>query len=139
MPEKKPEQPSVLDQMADDAAPDEYPAGAPGLQPYLQIRPRSRRAQFKRKYADVAQLQETASAELKAKKITDKSPVHEQLRLDATLDDLYQLIDELMEMAAVDPQAYRKWADEVDDQTLMATFTVYQKRSQPGEASSSAT
>ena len=136
MPPVKKQQPSVIDQLAEDALPTEYPEGAPELLPYLQLRPRSRRAQFKRKYAEVIAFQE--ELQKKHKGITPESPVADQMRLSADVDELYERIDELMELAAVDPGAYRKWADEVADEMLLQTFQVYAQRSQPGEASSSA-
>lgn len=139
-PTKKPAaQPSMVDQLAEDAIPDEYPAGSPELLPYLQIRPRSRRAAFKRKYAELAELQESAQLVQKAAKVDDADgDVADKLRLWADLDDIYQLMEELLEMAALDSAAYQKWLLEADDQALATVFQVYVKRSQPGEASSSA-
>ena len=142
MPEKKPEQPSVLDELADDAVPDldEYPEGAPELQPDLGLRPRSRRAEFKRKYAEVAErMKATQEMRRELAKAEDKDDQAPKLRLWAELDDLYQAIDELLALVARDVEAYAHWSDEVTDDDLMATFIVYQKRSQVGEASSSAT
>ena len=138
-PAKKTDQPSVVDQLAEDATPDEYPAGAPELQPYLQIRPRSKRAEFKRKYAKFAEQQDKTQALHKAanRKDDDPAAVADKMRVWADLDDLYQVMDELMELAAVDPDAYRKWADEAVDEVLVKVFQVFMKRSQPGEASSS--
>jgi len=130
------EQPSLVDQLAEDAAPEEYPAGVPELLPFLQIRPRSRRAEFKRRYAEVIDFQKKVSAKYKA--VTGKAPLSEKMRMAADLDDLYERIDQTLEIAAADPKAYRKWSDEVDDENLLKTFNVYSVRSQPGEASSSA-
>ncbi|HEX6969046.1 MAG TPA: hypothetical protein VF174_09590 [Micromonosporaceae bacterium] len=136
MPPAKKEQPSLVDQLAEDAVPTEYPEGAPELLPFLQLRPRSRRAAFKRQYAEVIDLQKEVTS--RSKGVTEKSSPSAQMRLAADLDDLYEQIDQLMQLAAVDEAAYRKWADEVDDETLLVTFNVYAARSQPGEASSSA-
>lgn len=138
---KKPEQASIIDELADDAVPDEYPAGAPLLKPYLQIRPRSKRAEFKRKYAEFAELQEKTQAAQQSGVLdedADDSRMGDKLRVWADLDDLYQLMDELMEMAAANPEHYREWSDAVEDNALTAVFQVYMKRSQPGEASRSA-
>lgn len=132
----KKDEPSVVDQLAEDALPTEYPEGAPELLPYLALRPRSRRAEFKRRYAEVVEFQKKISA--KHKSVTDKSPLADQMRMAADLDDLYERIDQVLEIAAADAKAYRAWSDEVDDETLMRTFNVYAVRSQPGEASSSA-
>lgn len=139
------EQPSVVDALADDTNPPEMPEGAPELVPYLQIRPRSRRAEFKRKYAQFAGAEKNLNAlrdrlGLKPDQegvLDEDVDPEERLKAWADMDDYIQLMDELMEFAAVDPPAYRKWADEADDETLMGVFTVYCARSQPGEASSS--
>lgn len=132
----KKQQPSVIDQLAEDALPTEYPEGAPELLPFLTLRPRSRRAQFKRQYADVIAFQE--ELQKRHKDVTTSSPPADQMRLAADMDDLCERVDQLMELVAADPVAYRKWADEVDDETLVKVFQVYVQRSQPGEASSSA-
>lgn len=146
---KKPDQPSALepsavDELADDATPEEYPEGAPILRPYLQIRPRSKRAEFKRKYAEFSgvqgQMQKVkASGVLEADDGTDPERGAEQLRVWADMDDFYQMMDDLMALAAVNPDAYREWSDQADDAALVAVFQVYAKRSQPGEVSRSAT
>lgn len=141
---KKPEQPSAVDELAADAVPAEYPEGAPLLQPYLQIRPRSKRAEFKRKYAEFADIQSQmqkveASGVLKDDGGADPDRGAAQLRVWADMDDYYQMMDDLMAMAAVNPDAYREWSDEADDAELVAVFQVYAKRSQPGEVSRSAT
>lgn len=143
----EPDEPTLIDDLAAEAAPEpeEYPDGAPELKPYLQIRPRSKRAEFKRKYADFARRQGTVNALMKASKDVEdvESPTAEQagekMKLWADADDLYQEMDDLMRLASVDPEKYAVWSDEVADDELIATFKVYMKRSQPGEASSSAT
>ena len=140
---KKPDQPSIVDELADDATPAEYPEGAPLLKPYLQIRPRSLRAEFKRKYAEFATVQ-VQMQKLQASGVLDPTNVDpqanaERMRAWADMDDYYQLMDDLMAMAAVNPDAYREWSDKADDVELATVFQVYAKRSQPGEASRSAT
>lgn len=138
---------SAVDELADDANPPEYPDGAPLLKPYLQIRPRSQRAEFKRRYAEFADMQKRMQ-ELQAEQqrladddSDDVSPVRnaERMRLWADMDDYYQKMDDLMRLAAVNAEAYTEWSDEVDDGGLAEVFTVFARRSQPGEASSSAT
>lgn len=141
---KKSDQPSAIDALAEDAVADEYPEGAPLLIPYLQIRPRSKRAQFKRQYAEFAELQERMQAVQSSGVLADKdadnqSQTAERLRVWAELDDYMQAMDDLMAMAAVNPDAYREWSDQADDAHLTAVFQVYARRTQPGEASSSAT
>lgn len=141
------DEPTLIDALAAEAAPEpaEYPAGAPLLKPYLQIRPRSRRAEFKRQYAKFATMQDTVGALSKAANATDapKLPEAQQaaenMLLWADADDLYQKMDDLMRLAAVDEVEYTAWSDDADDKDLIATFQVYMRVSQPGEASSSAT
>jgi hypothetical protein len=48
------------------------------------------------------------------------------------------LIEEYLAVCARDEGAFRKWALEVDDTTLIKTFNCYMKVNQPGEATSSA-
>lgn len=135
---------SVVDQLADDAesveAPKEYPPGVPALKTLLAIRPRSRRAEFKRRYAEVAELNVKVKA-LQAEATKHKSGSNERyaadLRVWAEMDDMLDIVDKALRLAAVDPEAYAAWSDEVSDDDLMLTFNVYQQRTQPGEALSS--
>lgn len=141
---KKPDQQlDVIAELAEDAAPVDYPEGAPALLPILAVRPRSKRADLKRAYGEftdirdeVAELQ--ASPAFKVENAEDEALHAERLRLWARMDDYMQKIDDVLVLAAVDPDEYRKWSDEVDDAGLSQTFQVWAKRSQPGEASSSA-
>ena len=132
---------SLVDQMAEDAVevPTEYPPGVPELKTMLAIQPRSRRAAFKRKYAEVAEFMATVrDLEKSTKKIknADERQVAE-LRLWAEVDELYQRIVDALRIAAVDETKFDAWADEVQDEDLQTTFAVYQQRTQPGEAPSS--
>lgn len=138
---------SLLDDMADDANPPEYPEGTPELRPILAIRPRSRRAEFKARYADLVALQQKMTA---LRKITGplgenadaENNVHADraeamYRLWSQSDLMYEIVTDLLVLAAVDPDVMAKWADEADDETLATAFAAYQHRAQPGEASSS--
>lgn len=147
---KDPDEPTVIDEMAAEAVPEpvEYPAGTPLLKPYVQIRPRSKRALFKRQYAQFTNMQDTVSALSKAArdagsddavKLPDVAQAAENMRLWADADDLYQQMDDLMRLAAVDDTEYTVWSDQVDDKDLIRAFQAYMQESQPGEASSSAT
>ncbi len=135
---KKPADRSAVDDLADDAVPAVYPEGAPLLRPYLQIRPRSRRAEFKRKFADFTALQGKLDEIRQSGALGEDAGHADRLRAWADLDDMYQKMDELMALAAVNPDAYREWSDEVDDADLVAVFNVFMQATQPGEASSSA-
>lgn len=140
-PAPKQDEPSVIEQLADDAVPTEYPDGAPGLKPYLAIRPRSKRAAFKRRlseYAEMARKMQARQAELPDEDDDSDEATPARMRLWADMDDLYQIADDLLRMAALDDDEYSTWSDEVSDEDLMTTFNVYQSRTQPGEASSSA-
>jgi hypothetical protein len=139
------DEPSLVDQMAEDAeavaAPTEFPKGAPELKPLLAIRPRSRRAEFKRRYAEVAEMNgevKTLQREVAKLKQGSDARYAAELRLWAQMDDLYDKVDGALRLAAVDEAAYTAWSDGLEDDTdLMTTFSVYQQRTQPGEASSS--
>lgn len=143
-PGKTDTQVSVVDQMAEDAeavtAPPEFPAGAPDLKPLLAIRPRSRRAEFKRRYAEIAEqkpgMEVAQKAAAKLKQGSDERYAAE-LRLWAQMDDFYDKVDAALRLAAIDPDAYAAWSDAVSDEDLAQTFSAYQARTQPGEAPSS--
>jgi hypothetical protein len=137
---------TLIDALHEDAgALEEYPAGCPELTPYLKLRPRSRRSQFKRQLAEVTKLEDMVRDLNKRVKAirTTKKPTPEgaaiQLRLMADVDDMYQEMDTLLSIAAVDAEAWREWSDNLaDDNDLARVFQLYMKRSQTGEASSSA-
>lgn len=139
---KASDQPSVVDQIADDAdavaQPTEYPDGAPALKPMLAIRPFSRRGEFKRRYAEVAEQKiELDRLQVEAAKHKQGSEGHyaAQLRIWAAMDDIFEKVNNALRMAAVDAEAYDRWSDNLtDDNDLMTTFNVYQSRTQPGEA-----
>jgi hypothetical protein len=136
---------SLVDALREDAGLlTEYPAGTPELTPFMELKPRSRRARFKRKFAECTALEDTVKdVQARAKKIAAaKKPTPElgalRLRLSADVDDLFGLMDEVLELAAVDPTAWRKWSDNLDDENDLArVFQLYMQRSQPGEASGS--
>lgn len=129
---------STIDDLADDAAPAEYPEGAPLLRPYLQIRPRSQRADFKRKFAEFTSMQTQIDEIKQSGALAEDAPQADRLRAWADLDDMYQQMDELLALTAVDPDAYQEWSDKADDDDLARVFNVYMQATQPGEASSSA-
>lgn len=130
-------EPSVIDALAEDAVPEDYPEGAPLLLPHLQIRPRSRRAEFKRKFAELNKVQ-LKLQEIRQSGALDSEDPADNLRLGADLDDMYQQMDDLLRLAAVNPDHYGEWSDAVDDSGLVGVFNVYMRRTQPGEASGSA-
>lgn len=137
---------SLIDALAEDAgALTEYPPGTPELTPYLELKPRSRRARFKRKFAECTALEDTVKdVQRRAKKLAanqKNTPELASLRmqLSADVDDLFGLMDEVLANAAADETAWRKWSDNLtDDNDLARVFQLYLQRSQPGEASSSA-
>lgn len=131
--------PSIVDEMAEEAeAPEEYPPGTPEFLVPLAIRPRSRRAEFKRRYALVLDKYEKMREFKDVIEAEESPPPPEQMRIMAELDDVLQSIDDTLRLAAVDEAKYTEWSDSLeDDDQLMQVFHVFQKRSQPGEASSS--
>jgi hypothetical protein len=137
MPTDKTE-PSVVDQLAEDAVPTEYPAGVPALKSMLAIKPFSRRAAFKRKYAEVAEMSaKVKKAQADAAKLKGDAKYTAEIRLWAEMDELYQVVSDLLRMAALDEAVFDVWFETVEESDLMTTFNVYQQRTQPGEASSS--
>jgi len=141
-PGKTDSQTSVLEQMADDAAPElptEYPAGAPELKPLLAVRPRSRRGEFKRVLAEISEKSNAArDAQVELEKTKDARAKEQALfRLSASMDDVLEVIEQAMRLVAVDVAKYDTWAAEVGDDDLQTTWAVYQQRMQPGEAPSS--
>lgn len=138
---------SLIDALHEDAdAFTEYPPGCPELIPFLELRPRSRRARFKRKFAECTALEDTVKdVQRRAKKLAATSKVTPELQslrmqLSADMDDLFGLMDEVLEIAAVDEVKWRAWSDGLagNDADLARVFQLYMQRSQPGEASSSA-
>lgn len=137
---------SLIDALRDDAAAlTEYPTGCPELIPFLELRPRSRRARFKRKFAECTALEDTVKdVQKRAKKLAATTKVTPELaalrmRLSADVDDLFGLMDEVLSIAADDEAKWRVWSDGLDDDNDLArVFQLYMQRSQPGEASSSA-
>lgn len=129
---------------ADAEALTEYPPGCPDLIPYLNLRPLSRRAQFKRKFSECTVLEDQLKDLQKRAKKLDNGRVSPdlgrlRLQLSADYDDMVGLMDEVLELAAADPEAYRAWsAEQTDDNAVPRVFQLYVNRSQPGEASSSA-
>jgi len=137
---------SLIDALAADAGVlTEYPPGVPELVPFLELRPRSRRARFKRKFAECTALEDTVKdVQRRAKKLAATTKVTPELqalrmRLSADVDELFGLMDEVLEIAAADEVKWRAWSDGLaDDNDLARVFQLYMTRSQPGEASGSA-
>lgn len=143
-PTKKVDDVSVLDQMATDAeeieAPTEYPPGAPEFKVYLALRPRTRRAEFKRLLAELTELnpelraQQAAIAKIK----DDGQKQAASMRLWARMDEMYEIVEKALRLVAVDVEKFDAWAAEASDEDLQTTWAVYQTKAQPGEAPSSA-
>ena len=137
------DEPSIVEQMADDAAPPptDYPPGAPEFKVLLAVRPRSRRAEFKRLLAQISEKSGAVRAEQAAmSKIKDDGAKEAAgLRMWASMDELYELIENALRMVAVDVEKFDAWAadDSTNDEILQTTWVAYQQRTQPGEASSS--
>lgn len=141
---KKNDDVSVVDQMADDVesveVPKEYPPGVPEFKVYLSVRPRSRRAEFKRYLAELSEMNPTLRAEQaaieKMKNQADKEAA--SMRLWARMDEMYEVVEKALRLVAVDVEKFDAWAEDVSDEDLQTTWAVYQTKAQPGEASSSA-
>lgn len=141
----KADEPLVIEQMAQEAeeldAPPEYPAGTPEFKTLLALRPRSRRAAFKREFADIAArvtpLRKRQDEMMKLKADSDEQH-NEFLLVSADIDELNEKIESALRLVAVDTEAFDAWAIEVSDADLQQAWNAYQVRMQPGEASSSA-
>jgi hypothetical protein len=137
--------PTILEHMAQEVeeldSPPEYPPGVPEFKTLLVLRPRSRRATFKREYAEIARrvadLRKRQEAMLKMKAESDEQQ-YEFLNVSADADELCELIESALRLVTVDPEAFDAWAMEASDEELQQAWNAYQVRMQPGEASSSA-
>jgi hypothetical protein len=136
---------SLAAEVADEKL--EYPEGTPVLVPLLAL-PRMRRAdayealgqvttyQRQVKTADGADGDEAAEPELddegnpKPREI-DPASFGAQYRVVA-------YVEEYLRTVAASPKAFDEWAQNVPDSDLIKTFNVYLRKSQPGEAESSA-
>lgn len=128
---------TTVEALADDAASQDvdYPAGCPELIPVLSL-PRGRRADYYDAMAKVSELQKPSGA---VEQITDEDrPMTLRLTEVADMTRLLAAIEDLLVVVAADPDGFRRWALEVEDNTLAQAFNVYIRRTQPGEASSSA-
>jgi hypothetical protein len=140
----KAEAPSVVDAMAEDAeqatTPPEYPTGAPDFKVLLAVRPRGRRADFKRLLAGIAEKSpELRDRQEALSKLSGKGEREAaSYRLWADMDEVNELVEDALRIVAADPATFDAWATEVSDEDLQATWVAYQSRAQPGEASSSA-
>lgn len=138
----KQDEQSVVDAMAEDAeqatTPPDYPAGAPEFKVLIAVRPRGRRAEFKRLLAQIAEKRPQLLAEQDAmSKLKGEQREVAGYRLWADLDELNEVIEQALRLVAVDAEKFDTWACEVSDEDLSATWSAYQSRAQPGEASSS--
>lgn len=132
------EEPTIVDALNADVNPKELPKDAPPLWPYLRL-PFRKRAKFFSIYRKL----QAQQAELEAveKRRTRKNAAKKDDALFDQAEALYELyatMDDLMELASVDHEAYRAWVESHSDEEFAELFSAYVERSQPGEASSSA-
>lgn len=128
--------PSAVDALQDDAAPAQMPEGAPEFRSYLRL-PFRKRARFYRSFASLQDKQEQVS-KLDRKQKTKKGLTKEEMA-DAA-GQFYEVLGEmedLLRIAAVDPEVFETWMENVEDEEFQRTFSAYVQWSQPGEASSS--
>lgn len=130
--------PTAIDAIQSDAAPREYPKDAPQLWPYLRL-PFRQRAEFFRKFREMQAMEGDLTALEKKRNRAGKKPGNDvMLEQAAGLYELFAVMDEMMRIAAVDEQAYEQWVDSHTDDQFQELFAAYVERSQPGEASGSA-
>jgi len=144
-PSKTAEVLSIVDQLGEDAeqleTPTEYPPGTPEFKVMLAIRPRTRRAEFKRLLAEITERSGVAREQQKQMAQLKDRPDDERgaalFRLSAALDEVLEVVESALRLVAVDVEKFDAWAADVADEDLQITWAVYQTRSQPGEAPSS--
>lgn len=130
-----PDEPTVIDSMAADAAPREYPKDAPGLWPYLKL-PFRQRAKFFAVYRELNVMQaDMVAAEKKRRR--GKQNDTQMLEQAEKLYELYALMDDMLRICAVNEDVYEAWVQTHSDEEFGDLFAVYVERSQPGEASGS--
>jgi hypothetical protein len=136
-------QPTLVDAIAEDAKaadePPDYPEGAPEFYALMRV-PYRQRAEAIRKYGEV-QAYLKAHPGVGQDRDEDDSDNSESSETDwvATADkfELVGLLDEFLLTVAVDRGAYEAWPERTDVGVFMQTWSAWQGRTQPGEASSS--
>lgn len=124
---------TIVDALSDDAKRPVMPADAPTLWPYLKL-PFRQRARFFSVYRKL----QNAQADLSSRQKKRGRPSTEALMEQAEqMYELYALMDDLMEIAAVDKDDYKTWVETHDDEDFAGLFVAYAESSQPGEASGS--
>ncbi len=125
------DEPTVIDAIVEDASPPKLPADAPRLWPYLKL-PFRERADFFRAYERLIEHQDLIK-ELRA----DGGRTASASRA-AKVFELYAVMDDLLSLCAIDQSEYRAWVASHDDEAFAQLFAAFMSRSQPGEASGSA-
>lgn len=123
------EQPSMVDQLQQDAAAAdakvEYPEGAPKLRPLLRL-PFKERAIAARKYAEVQQQIAANKDSLQGGEIP--------LSMAANLYEVLGAMDEFLSSMAVDPAAYQEWPGRYSEAVFIQTWNAYEAIGQTPEA-----
>lgn len=132
-------EPSMTEKLAEDAAAPslEYLPGTPEFRPVLAL-PRAGRADYYAAMAQVSAAQQVAVDNGPPPSEGDSRPRKVTLSEAADMTRVLAAIEELLAVVAVDAVACRGWAMQVSDSDLAHTFNTYVRRTQPGEASSSA-
>lgn len=116
----------------------DYPPDCPEFRAWTQLRPRAARSTFKRKIGELTQLQATVQAAQDAGMFSEDNTTTDmtaKLNALADADLLFAAVDDLLEMVAKDPAAYRRWSDELDDDSVLtAVFSTYIAKIQPKES-----
>ena len=135
----------TTDSLAQDVADEklEYPEGAPTLIPMLAL-PRMRRAdaydalgQITRWQREVRESQPDEDTEPPAEGEDEKPREIDPASYGAQYR-VVAYVEEYLRSVAANEKVFNIWAAQVDDGDLIKTFNVYLKKTQPGEAESSA-
>jgi hypothetical protein len=116
----------------------EYPEGCPTLLPVLRLS-RARRSDYLDAMSELRRWQMAAAGQDGEFKPSDEEAPPE-IRLTEARDMMRILaaIEDVLAAVAVDPDRLRRWALDAEDAVLVQAFNAYIARTQPGEASSSA-
>lgn len=116
---------SFAEKVEDEAVPKAKPEGSPDLIPFKAV-PRRQRADMMRAFEKVQASQE----ELAKHQSDDEASTPARA---AVIFDLLADCEEMLTLAAVNPETYTAWARTADDNDLMALFGWYCSRFQVGE------
>lgn len=131
---------TTVEALAEDARVDkvEYPEGCPPLLPVLRLS-RARRSDYLDAMSELRRWQVAASGhDGKFEPSNEDAPPEIRLTEARDMMRILAAIEDVLAAVAADPDRLRRWALDAEDALLVQAFNAYIARTQPGEASSSA-